>query len=315
MKRKNYLLVLFCLMSSLFLLSCLDPIKSKNRKKYTPEFCFEEPLLPLAEAIYQGNAREIEKLVHDNQIDLNTWSSKSGFTPLYYACLLEDVSVVKKLLDLGADPNLVSFDIIKDKKYPRTELCLTFVVARGNMSLTRLLLEKGANPNNPIDILPLNYAMAHKNSQEYIDLLMKYGADANFLEAGSIDNAAQIAFTGRHFELINYFLDQGADPRSVNRLGYSLALLVQEELEEPGRTKEARETLENIKKRLEKEYGIRFPVQLQRRQGMINEINQYEKIPEYIRKLPLMESSNKYIIRVKDSLAAGKTISGRPLES
>ncbi|TWP30695.1 hypothetical protein ETU09_01450 [Apibacter muscae] len=311
MKRIKIILVL--LISMAFLTSCLDPIKSKNRKKYTPEFCFEKPLLPLAEAIYQGNAREIEKLVHDNQIDLNTWSSKSGFTPLYYACLMEDVSVVKKLLELGADPNLVSFDIIKDKKYPRTELCLTFVVARGNMSLTRVLLEKGADPNNPIDLLPLNYAMAHKNSQEYIDLLMKYGADANFLEAGSIDNAAQIAFTGRHFELINYFLDQGADPRSVNRLGFSLAYYIQEELKEPGRTKQAKETLEKIKKRLEKEYGIHFPVQLQRRQGMINEINQYEKIPEYIRKLPLMESSNKYIIRVKDSLAAGKTIFGKPL--
>ncbi|TWP25096.1 hypothetical protein ETU10_00235 [Apibacter muscae] len=315
MKRKNYLLALFCLMSSLFLLSCLDPIKSKNRKKYTPEFCFEEPLLPLAEAIYQGNAHEIEKLVHDNQINLNTWSSKSGFTPLYYACLLEDVSVVKKLLELEADPNLVTLDVSDGSKYPRKVTNISFVVSRGNMSLTRLLLEKGANPNTPVGALPLNDALAQRSSQEYIDLLMKYGADANFLEYGSIDNAAQIAFTGRHFELINYFLDQGADPRSVNRSGFSLAYYIQEELKESGRTKQARETLENIKKRLEKEYGIRFPVQLQRRQGMINEIQRYEEVPESIRNLPLMEESKIYFQELKDSLKAGKTISGKPLES
>ncbi|TWP31286.1 hypothetical protein ETU08_02050 [Apibacter muscae] len=311
MKRIKIILVL--LISMAFLTSCLDPIKSKNRKKYTPEFCFEKSLLPLAEAIYQGKAREIEKLVHDNQIDLNTWSSKSGFTPLYYACLMEDVSVVKKLLELGADPNLVTLDVSDGSKYPRKITNISFVVARGNMSLTRVLLEKGANANTPIGLLPLNVAMAHKNSQEYIDLLMKYGADANFLEYGSIDNAAQIAFTGRHFELINYFLDQGADPRSVNRLGFSLAYYIQEELKEPGRTKQARETLENIKKRLEKEYGIRFPVQLQRRQGMINEIQRYEEVPESIRNLPLMKGDEEYNQKEVQYLKAGKTIFGKPL--
>ncbi|WP_181042858.1 ankyrin repeat domain-containing protein [Apibacter adventoris] len=294
------------------LLSCLDPIRDKNRKRYTPEYCFEEAYLPLGRAIYKGDIREAERLVQEKKIDINALSRKSGFRFLYYACLMEDLPMVKKLLQLGADPNKISLDITKGTP-PAKSTNISFAVGRGNLKLTKLLLENGANPNTPVGLLPLNDAMAHGNMQDYFDLLFKYGADANYLEYGSCDNAAQIALSGRQFALINYFLDKGSDPLSPDRLGETLAFSVQEQLAEFRGTDKAKKELESIKKRLQNEYHIQFPVEAQRRKGMENEIKRYEQLPQEIKDLPGMKDDAEYNQKVKDSLAAGKTLTGQPL--
>ena len=73
--------------------------------------------------------------------------------------------------------------------------------------------------------------------------------------------------------------------------------------------------LQELKERLEKEYGIQFPVEEQTRKGMENEIANYERLPKEIKELPGMEDSKKYFQSVKDSLKAGKTITGQPLKN
>lgn len=296
------------------LFSCLDPIRNKNRRLYTPDYCFEPEKLPMALAIYKGDTREVERIVKEQKTDINAMSSKSGFRYLFYACLMEDVGMVKKLLSLGADPNKITLDISEGKPAAKTTN-LSFAVGRGNLKLTKLLLENGATPNTPVDLLPLNVAMSHKNMQEYLDLLFKYGADANYKEYGSCENAAQIALLGRQFKLIHYFLDKGSDPTSVDAYGNSLAYSVQHRLENFRGTEKARKELESVKARLIKEYHIHFPVEKQRRKGMENEIARYQELPLEIRELPGMEDSKKYYQRVQDSLSAGKTITGQPLKN
>ena len=315
MKTKNKLLTVIILILSMTILSsCYDPIRSKNRRKYTPEYCFEKEKQPLAQAIYKGNTKEIKRIIAENPLEINALSKKSGFRYLYYACLMEDLSAVKTLLSLGADPNKISIN--KTGKKPglkRTNI--SFAVGRGNLKLTKLLLENGANPNTPVGLLPLNVAMSHENMQKYFDLLFSYGADANYKEYGSCKNAAQIACLGLQYNLIHYFLDKGSDPRSVDRLGYSLAYSIQEELLNFRGSEAQKKKLQEIKERLEKEYGIQFPVENQTRKGMENEIANYERLPKEIKELPGMEDSKKYFQRVKDSLAAGKTITGQPLKN
>ena len=110
-------------------------------------------------------------------------------------------------------------------------------------------------------------------------------------------------------------MDKGSDPRSVDRLGNSLAYSIQEELLNFRGSENKREYLQSVKERLEKEYGIQFPVENQIRKGMENEIANYERLPKEIKELPGMEDSKKYFQRVKDSLAAGKTITGQPLKN
>ncbi|WP_181042857.1 ankyrin repeat domain-containing protein [Apibacter adventoris] len=312
-KNRKLLPVVFCLISiNMLFISCLDPIRDKNRKRYTPEFCFEEAYLPLGRAIYKGDTREAERLVREKKIDINALSRKSGFRFLYYACLMEDLPMVKKLLQLGADPNKISLDITKGNP-PIKETNISFAVARGNVKLTKLLLENGANPNTSVDLLPLNVAMTHDNMQDYLDLLFKYGADANYLEYGSCENVAQIALIGRKFDLIDYFLDKGSDPNSVDKAGWSLAYSVQHELENYRGTEQGRKILEKVKNRLQNEYKIQFPVEAQRRKGMETEIKRYEQLPQEIKGLSEMKNSEKYFQRVRDSLSAGKTLTGQPL--
>lgn len=294
--------------------SCLDSIRDKNRRLYTPDYCFEPEKLPMALAIYKGDTREVERIVKEQKIDINAMSSKSGFRYLFYACLMEDVGMVKKLLSLGADPNKISINKT-GKKRGIKETNISFAVGRGNLKLTKLLLENGATPNTPVGLLPLNVAMSHKNMQEYLDLLFKYGADANYMQYGNCENAAQIALLGRQFKLIHYFLDKGSDPTSVDAYGNSLAYSVQDELENFRGTEKAKKELESVKARLIKEYHIHFPVTEQKKKGMENEIARYQELPLEIRELPGMEDSKKYYQRVQDSLSAGKTITGQPLKN
>jgi hypothetical protein len=315
MSPKNLLTPLILILITMNILSsCLDSIREKNRRLYTPDYCFEPEKLPMARAIYKGDTREVERIVKEQKTDINSMSSKSGFRYLFYACLMEDVGMVKKLLSLGADPNKITLDISEGKPAAKTTN-LSFAVGRGNLKLTKLLLENGATPNTPVDLLPLNVAMSHTNMQEYLDLLFKYGADANYKEYGSCENAAQIALLGRQFKLIHYFLDKGSDPTSVDAYGNSLAYSVQHRLENFRGTEKARKELQSVKARLIKEYHIHFPVEKQRRKGMENEIARYQELPLEIRELPGMEDSKKYYQRVQDSLSAGKTITGQPLKN
>ncbi|WP_128331639.1 ankyrin repeat domain-containing protein [Apibacter sp. HY039] len=295
------------------LLSCLDPIRDKNRKKYTPEFCFEEACLPLGRAIYKGDTREAERLIREKKIDINALSSKSGFRFLYYACLMEDLPMVKKLLQLGADPNKISIDKTGKRKGIR-ETNISFTVARGNLKLTKLLLENGANPNTPVGSLPLNVAMTHDNMQDYLNLLFKYGADANYPEYGDGKNSAQIALLGRHFQLIHYFLDKGADPLLLDMDGNSLAFSIQEELAEFRGTEKAKKELESVRERLQNEYKIQFPIKADYRKGAMLDIKRYEQLPREIKDLSGMESDAKFIQKIKDSLALGKTYWGIDIE-
>ena len=43
---------------------------------------------------------------HEFNSDINHYVSYSGFTPLHYAIIVDDIEMVKYLLDHGADPTL-----------------------------------------------------------------------------------------------------------------------------------------------------------------------------------------------------------------
>ena len=110
-------------------------------------------------------------------------------------------------------------------------------------------------------------------------------------------------------------MDKGSDPKSVDRVGWNLAYYIQEELLNFRGSEAQKKKLQEIKERLEKEYGIQFPVENQTRKGMENEIANYERLSKDIKELPGMEDDLEYIQEIKDSLTAGKTITGQPLKN
>ncbi len=317
MNHKTLILLILLITGAITLINCMDPIRDKNRQRFKPADWFEGDYLPMAQAIYSGNTKEIERQVKEKGIDPNGMSPNGRTRFLLYACIMEDPKAVEKLLDLGADPNKVSPQrpLNRPANEAQNATPISFAVGRGNMEITKILLKHGASPNTPVGMLPVHDAMSHKNMQEYIDLLFKYGADANYQEYGGCENSAQLALLGRKYGLIGYFLDKGADPvNSLDRYGGSLAYNIQEELIDYRGTEEGRKILEQLKSRLEKQYHVQFPVKQRRREGIEGEIRQYEQLPAEIKSLYGMEADAEYTQREKDSLAVGKTYWGMTIE-
>ena len=139
---------------------------------------------PLHAAIVTGQ-REMIDLLLDHKADVNLAEPRSGITPLWLAADLPEnaLGLVKRLLDLGANPDIESVDAPDDEdqawlgypgKFTPLELAVTngslenvkllldakkarksppspaiLHRARGNFEMTRLLLDSGAEPNPP----------------------------------------------------------------------------------------------------------------------------------------------------------------------
>ncbi|KAL8881353.1 MAG: hypothetical protein Q9198_001431 [Flavoplaca austrocitrina] len=64
----------------------------------------------LSTAAHSGQLARIQNLVHDLKADVNATNHISGSTALIESCKMDHVDVVRCLLNLGADPNIMDFD-------------------------------------------------------------------------------------------------------------------------------------------------------------------------------------------------------------
>lgn len=78
----------------------------------------------------------IQKL-HELGADFNQFYM--GLTGLTWAVMKENISVIKKLFEIGANPNVWD----RDRSSP-----LMAAVKTGNLQIVKMLLDKGANPKD-----------------------------------------------------------------------------------------------------------------------------------------------------------------------
>lgn len=105
---------------------------------------------------------------------LNKKNAK-GETKLHVACIKGQVEEVRRLLDLGANPNTQDH---------AGWTPLHEVAQNGQVEISRLLLDHGAAPNVPgtDNVTPLHDAVVSKNCQ-LVETLIKYGAKKEAINA------------------------------------------------------------------------------------------------------------------------------------
>ncbi len=169
----------------------------------------------LAEAAGKGKVKQIDDLVNQG-VEVSSRGTK-GATPLFWAMRNNSVDGFQKLLELGADPNVVFAD---------GGTVIHWAVQLENSSFLRLALEYGGNPNlvaGHHGETPLFKTIGSSGDSDIsvLTMLLKYGADPNVKEAKGNTPAMIAAGVGR-FDIVYVLLDSNADYNLKNDKGYSL---------------------------------------------------------------------------------------------
>lgn len=149
----------------------VDAMDDDDRKSIGSKRC--QGYGPLHSAAISGNLQMCKYLVEDLGFDVNSVDTVlgSGMSPLFCAALNDDEIVVSYLLEMGADPN-------KKDPYDGTTP-LHKAVFRGSNEIAQLLLEKGANVNEPSSLgSPLVLAAA-RGKLSTMKILLEHHADPN----------------------------------------------------------------------------------------------------------------------------------------
>ena len=104
-------------------------------------------------------------------------TQSDGLTPLFYASKFGHTSIVKLLLEEGADPNLYV------KRWWMEPTCIHAATMRGHIDVVKLLLNAGANINCRNEHLYTPLITASRwNHLETAHYLLENGADPNLTD-------------------------------------------------------------------------------------------------------------------------------------
>lgn len=257
-----------CLISTLFLWGC----SNMKVKDFKPDAYFSHEIeseMAMANAIYYSNKELVKDYIKTGRVDINT-PGKYGFTYLMYAIYIQKYDMAKLLLKLGADPNLLSFvnhpvkgnnpDYIQREEGTFRLMPLSFVCGHPDWDIKyiKLLIEYGADVNATIPFTPIHeLIVGGAGDMERIKYLMKHGLDLNVPDNLG-DTPIITAAIVRDLDLVEYFLDYGANPKQINKdgvsLGYELQLQIEDNLGTPEYITHAKAIIERLKK-----MGITFP--------------------------------------------------------
>lgn len=124
----------------------------------------------------------------------------------------KQINIVKELLEMGADPNVV---------YPDGTIPLIHAVRRGDLEMVQLLLNKGAQVNKVNEVGSTALIDAANNGyQKIVIVLLAKGADIN-IKTNSGWTALLGAVSKGNFDIAKLLLDNGANPNAVNMGGNS----------------------------------------------------------------------------------------------
>lgn len=205
--RFSHLIIIFCFSLS----ACGQTTGNRN-----VDFFKQTKAYDLAKAVYASDISKIENLVKSDTSLLTFNNPTSGSNVLALSIYTEKYDALKKLLELGGNPNSIN-------PLTKESLLMESITPFGSQfewrqehQYAKLLLESGANPNYTIEKDSVNekgYSINASNpivkaSSEHIELLkvlIKHGAEYNIRVNGKTPFAH--AVSGRKFDIINYYID------------------------------------------------------------------------------------------------------------
>jgi ankyrin repeat protein len=178
----------------------------------------DESVRALANAARKGRIKKIDDIVRSG-VDVNS-RGRRGATPLFWA--MRNYNGFHKLLELGADPNVVFED---------GGTIFYWAVVSNRPKILRAMLDYGGNPNtvsgSSLGTTPIFEAIWQ--GTEMIDILLNAHADINARDKFGSTPMMNAAATG-DYDIILYLLEHGADHKLKNNSGEDLLSRLSDDL-------------------------------------------------------------------------------------
>ncbi len=165
--------------------------------------------MKLINAVRFGNMKRARALI-DGGIDVDI-KSEEGITPLYYFFLKSNYICFKRMLELGADPNI-------DPRGRGLYRLINYSMRDYDDRYFKLLLEYDVNltpdrVNGDYSKSPLHDAMYDWIDIKYLRMLLEHGIDVRYYSRGNfwIENPLTNLFADRDYKKIQLLLEYSAD--------------------------------------------------------------------------------------------------------
>ncbi|GIK05252.1 hypothetical protein Aspvir_009356 [Aspergillus viridinutans] len=153
-------------------------------------------------AAAENGYEDVIRILAANGGDVNAGCYEDEGSALQAAAIKGNETLIRRLLELGADPNRVGGELGS---------VLHIAAVNGDESITGLLLENGADPNMKGGMYGFALQAAVEEGHEnIIQMLLDNGADVN-LEGGPYGNAFQAAVENGDQDIVELLLAHGAN--------------------------------------------------------------------------------------------------------
>jgi ankyrin repeat protein len=197
----------------LICISCRDSAVDKSKLLGNDYRLFQDtPVWELAKAVWDEDTSAVKAIMLNDKVDINYQEERFGNTLLMLAVNNEHYYSSKALLELGADPNVHDF-------YDGSSAILDAVNVKDTKFL-ELLLRFGADANDQEvgerrEGNTIRYTPLLKASAESLDkvkLLVEAGADINYIDEFGV-TPLRVALFQDKYSIVLFLLQKGANPK------------------------------------------------------------------------------------------------------
>lgn len=131
------------------------------------------------------------------------------------------------LIEAGANPNILNSAHVKNTSYPIAHIC-GFEIVRDDYDFAKALLDRGANPNVPVDYWSHEHDYDEKHTPlvriydlKLAELMVQYGANPKAVSSKSKKTFLHLAAQKKQYSpsLLQFYIDNGVDVNAKDSCG------------------------------------------------------------------------------------------------